>query len=391
MIKLTIVILLMLVIIPESWATTGTKGVPSSIYHSVRTNAPISVTWTVTGGAGIHVSGEGEFLNPVTNLPINASDNGIGLNISCVVFGQGTTCTSAPETFTIPASVITDAQALGLTTINYFRSFSDGNPSDGIVKINLLNTNLSINRESLYFSDYSTNKLVKPGARITAMADLNYTGNGLLNAFWEVATPTGTNGNIIYTRLRYLNRYLGAGGRVILQSPPLPTLTTGQHIVRLQILKSSSNPNGVEFTSDLPDGLPILRYSVISSAGNTGVNTSLPIKIATPLDNALLQSDTLFRWQPIKNADAYQLELYSLDLPQLTDAEMNNLVINETILENKKPAAGLLIPASTTSLSLSALALNALRSRKTYYWRIIAIGNTGQILSTSQIKKIRTP
>jgi len=389
--KLSISFILIFAISMESWATTGT---PSTIFYSAKTNASVSVVWTLlndgSAAVGFQSSPVGTF--QYTSGATIGTDNIITtLSITCVTVSS---CTSATETFTIPTVIINTALASGASTIQYSRRFATGDndtSSTGVVRINILNTNLSISRESLRYSDNSTHKLVKPNVRITAMAELRYTGSGLLNAYWEVAAPTGATGEPIYTRLRYVNRYLGTGGRVILQSPPLPTHATGQYVARLHILKTSSNPHGVEFTNNLPDGLPILRYSVINAAGDAGGDSSPPIKTNSPSDNVFLQTDTLFSWQSIKGADAYQLELYLLDYQQRGDTEANDLTIDESIIEDKKPAAGLLIPANKTSLSLSALARDMLRHRQTYYWRIIAIGNKGQILTTSSIKKIRTP
>jgi hypothetical protein len=120
-----------------------------------------------------------------------------------------------------------------------------------------------------------------------------------------------------------------------------------------------------------------------------------PIKTQFPLNNAFLEADTRFNWQSVKNAKAYQLELY---LPDTHDRPIINpstnvgdKPIDDSVINNKRPSTGLLIPATETSLALSALSREALKRGQTYYWRIIAIGADGQVLTTSELKKIRTP
>ena len=389
--KIILSIVVMLSIITESSATTGAAASPVSIYYSVNTNAPISVTWSVTGGAALHSSTVGTFINPATGKPISADNIVSTLNINCVIGAQSILCNTAPESFTLPHSVIAGAQKLGITTINYSRTFTDGTPSTATVKINLLNTNLSISRESLRFYDNSNYKLVKPTSRLYASAELKYTGTGLLDAFWEVAELKNNIIKPIYTRLSSLRKYLGAGGRITLQSPQLPTFTTGQYIVRLQILKTSSNPQGVIFTNYLPEGLPVLRYNVIGNATNKSASSLSLLKTKSPHNNTLLQTDTIFSWQAVKGTKAYQLELYLENKDSFLNDSDINLPIDDSIIKNQKPATGLLIPAKKTSLMLSTLAIDMLMPQKTYYWRIIAIGKNGQLLSTSLIKKIRIP
>lgn len=389
---------------------------PTSVSHSVSFNSSINLLWGVTGSPGVHTSTVGVFRATIGNKGASlGSLINITINISCPA---GAPCLTQAETVTIPADVLTFAETNGLTTIYYNRTFSDGFAATGSLQINLNfsvpptgtpppapgipaaslvnpERTLSITRETLRFNDNSIVKVTKPNAHITAVAELNFTGTGLLDAFWEYATPSSTTGRAIFIRMNSIRRYLGAGGRVILQSPPLPTDVTGQYLVRLQIIRTASNPNGVEFSNDLPDGLPILRYT-IGRKGTGGATYTLPlIQTQFPLNNAFLEADTRFNWQSVKNAKAYQLELYLPDThkrPTINPStNVENRPVDDSIIQNKKPSTGLLIPATETSLALSALSRQALKRGQTYYWRIIAIGADGQVLTTSALKVIRTP
>ncbi|VAW55047.1 hypothetical protein MNBD_GAMMA05-222 [hydrothermal vent metagenome] len=391
-------------------ATLSVSTSPGLVSHSVSLNPPINVFWNVgaSGNPGVHTSTVGTFraLPGNTGASIGSTINTIiTFNIpssNCTEIADTIfDCISPPEIIRIPADVLAFAGANRLTTIYYNRTFTDGVSATGSVQINLNFTVvnpekiLSITRETLRFNDNSTVKFIKPNTPLTAVAELKFTGTGLLDAFWEYATPSSTTGRAIFIRMNSIRRYLGAGGRVILQSPPLPTDITGQYLVRLQILKTLSNPNGVEFTNDLPDGLPVLRYTIgrKSSGGETFI---LPlIKTQFPLNNAFLKVDTRFNWQSVKNAKAYQLELYlpdTHDRPTINPStNVGDKPIDDSVINNKRPSTGLLIPATETSLALSTLSREALKRGKTYYWRIIAIGADGHVLTTSALKKIRTP
>jgi hypothetical protein len=382
---------------------------PSLTTHSVDINPPLNVGWNVTAdAAGPHVSTAGVFRATTSNkdAPLGSIIN-TTININCVVSLASFICSPQNETITIPADVLATAKEAGLTTIYYHRDFSDGFGATGSMQINLFNSPVSpssttnpertlhITRESLRFNDNTIVKVIKPNSRISAIAELNFTGTGLLDAFWEYATPASTRGRAIFIRLGSVRRYLGVGGRVILQSPPLPTELTGQYVLRLQILKTLSNPNGVEFTSNLPDGLPLLRYSVNNQGGSDVVYELPPIKTLFPAGNATLQADTRFNWQAVKNAKAYQLELYLPDENKRPvtnpSTNFNDRLIDDSVIKNKKPSTGLLIPATKISLSLTVLSRETLKRGSTYYWRIIAIGADGRILTTSSLKQIRTP
>jgi hypothetical protein len=391
--------------------TTNVVTTPVSINYSVSSNLPINFRWIITGTEAprIHTSTVGTFRSTPggSGAPLGSSINSIialdtatpnCTEIADVLF----TCVSNPEFINIPADVLATLDEIGLTTIYYNRTFSDGVSATGSIQINLINSpatnperTLHITRESLRFNDNTIVKVIKPNSRISAIAELNFTGTGLLDAFWEYATPASTRGRAIFIRLGSVRRYLGVGGRVILQSPPLPTDLTGQYVLRLQIRKTLSNPNGVEFTSNLPDGLPLLRYSVNNQGGSDVVYELPPIKTFFPAGNATLQTDTRFNWQAVKNAKAYQLELYLPDehkRPIISPStNINDRRIDDSVIENKKPSTGLLIPATKTSLALSVLSRKALKRGSTYYWRIIAIGIDGRILTTSSLKQIRTP
>jgi hypothetical protein len=136
---------------------------------------------------------------------------------------------------------------------------------------------------------------------------------------------------------------------------------------------------------------PILRYSVNQGAEATGPRKMKPVKLREPADNALLRGETRFRWQPVRGARAYQLELYLSPEKHSPSSEIDSETYDETSIAKQRPASGVLVPGKKTSLSIGALSRQHLRHGETYLWRIVAIDKRGQILTSSPVRKIRIP
>ena len=234
-------ILISIFLILNSFSVYGTTfsvvTAPASVSHSVSSNPAINLLWGVAGSPGVHMSTVGTFRASTGNkgASIGSTINTvISLNTatpSCTKLSDTVfNCISPPELITVPADVLAFAETNGLTTIYYNRTFSDGIASTGSLQINLnfsapppgspppapgvpttstVNPEriLSITRETLRFSDNSTVKFTKPNAHITAVAELKFTGTGLLDAFWEYATPSSTTGRAIFIRMNSIRRY----------------------------------------------------------------------------------------------------------------------------------------------------------------------------------------
>lgn len=373
---------------------------PNTINYLTGSNASLNVTWAITttgNGGGGATSRVGTFTSaPNVNSPIGIGNGTLSLPTPAI--GTAT----VGESFTIPPIVLNTAQRQNLTTIYYYREFdnvAEGLTGPAFVQINFtqaptptpsLPTNtqsiLTLERIALRFNDNSVVKLVKSDSLISAVAEIRYSGTGLLDAIWEVATPASTLGaqstdRLIYTPLRSVRQYLGAGGRIYLQSPRLPSDAQGNYVVRLRVRQ----PATLNFTQ------PILRYGVNESGDELPGDKRPPITVSAPANNALLQADTLFRWQPVRGARAYQLELYLAKDHRSLSSELSTRGYDETSIEKQSPASGLLVPGKKTSLTIGVLSRQHLRHGETYLWRILAIGNDGQILSSSPVREIRIP
>lgn len=391
-VKKIIPVLLLLLISQFASAATLTTN-PLSTSQEIGSGAFINVNWLITttgNGGGTATSSAGTFTS-AANVNSVIATRTVRLAVPSVPAGTVT----AGEFFQIPTSVYTFAQTNNLSTIYYYRDFvagAEGNTGPAFFQINLTqpatpppsgggtttttvpNTEsvLTLNRIALRYSDNSIVKLIKPGTRIRAVADINYTGTGLLDALWEVADPSSTRGTPFFIPLQSVRQYLGAGGQIYLQSPVLPSQDSGNYVVRLRIREPV-----ISLTQ------PILRYNV-SPSGSAEAGIRLPpVSLRSPSANALLTEDTQFSWRPVKGARAYQLELYA--------QPKNGTRLDELGLDKQIPASGILVPGKKTGIGLGTLSRSHLQHGETYYWRIMAIGPGGQILSTSLLREIRIP
>jgi hypothetical protein len=380
---------------------------------TVGQNAAVNINWTTFVSSDNNVTG-----NIVATSSGGVYGNGLG-NVRTTLrfdYGQANGLTSSPHVFNevilIPSSLIDQAVNLGLTSITYTRTFSlvEGTIPSGTqqatVTFNIVQpttpttpapssltnpsvSTLDLNRLSLTFNDNSIVKLVKPKTYLNAVAQISYTGTGLLDAVWKIATPASTQGaqdaaQLIYIPLRTVRQYLGAGGRVILQSPKLPTDMPGNYVVTLTINPAAQT--NINFNQPV-----ILRYAVGVDGEELRARKQPPINVASPRDKALLDENTRFKWQPVAGARAYQLELYLPDRRRPMSSELSEQGYDESSIADQAPASGLLVPGKRTSLSLGELSKQHLRHGETYLWRIIAIGQDGSIISSSPIREIRIP
>lgn len=284
------------------------------------------------------------------------------------------------ETVRIPRSVLAAAERAETNIIRYIRTFTD--ESDGRADATSVATfqivpgsggTLSISQIDLRFQGGGITMVTGTDQTLNATAVVQYGGSGLLNLVWEVATPSSTSGTPVFTTLKTVRKFLGAGRHSVIESPRLPTNLTGRYTLRLRV-----NAPTVDF-DDL-----ILRYSVIRSS--TPAREVEIINLISPLPNSTIDETATFSWRPVPGAVSYQLEIYEVSAektpysdPFLADVEEN---------QNKVLTTGILLPSDRQATALTPLALHYLTSGKSYYWRTVAIDMDGNMLAKSDYKKI---
>ncbi|MCP5058587.1 MAG: hypothetical protein GY937_17945 [bacterium] len=415
----------------EAQAIASIRVTPSNVPLSglrPADSTPLSFVWTVQTAPG-----------PARNLssPAGAFVLDTGSRQTLLTTGPLAVQTALPggalvfaETVSLPSTVIAQAQAQGARRILYVRSFEatytvqelarnpQGVPStlvnrnvrttaEAAAVINLgggMGGPLQIFRLLLRFDDGSPLRVLPQASDLRVFADVSYEGGGTLEGIWEVADPSSTAGAPVFVPLGRVYRFLGAGQRVTLEGPPLPTQHTGLHLVRLRVEAPVST-----------EADPIIRYRVVSP----GV-VAPPVRLAAhwPPAGMQLSPKTSFRWQALPEAAAYQLELFSRSqagdrwvplfsergqvfrdvrghggkpLPYEDVHATEGLSGPDPLSELGEPATGLLVPAGTTSTVLSAVALRHVEMSELYLWRVRALAADGSTLGLSPPRLLRAP
>lgn len=380
-----------LIAAPAHAFVSSVTPVPSNKNVTIGKSASFQVTWyitrTNTSGAGVTVQsqsgqfrGNGDPDNPLQNVNL--------VLIQTKPLSGPTTSFIFSENVRLSSQLIQNAHKSGYSFITYRRFFGDAFPGGGTaasVTFRITGssaTGFTISRQSMRFGDNSIVKLLDTKEILKAKADVTYLGSGQLQAEWEVAGPSTSGGVPIFRRIRTVRKYLLTGERATFVSPNLPTTIAGAYMVRMRI------------TSPAPGfDSPVIRYFV--GARGASVAPPQPIRVGSPVDHVWFNKNTRFKWEPVKNALHYRLEVYSR--PQETDiaGALPNLGDGQTskkpIRLQGGPVAGMMLSSNIWQTALSASAQSHLLGGRWYYWRIVAIGKDGKIVGLSPIREMRMP
>ncbi len=166
-----------------------------------------------------------------------------------VIGGAG----SVGELLAIPPSISMRAEKLGVSKVDYVREFAgEGQRVRAIISIYFTTEaagEFRIKRIRLFFennrSEITVNRNAPPPK---VFAEIQYTGSGLLRAYWEV------DGRILHRVFKHLSY----GNSITLETPPVPPIPTfmvGSHVVRFVVLDPRQVfefPKAVYFVSAEP-------------------------------------------------------------------------------------------------------------------------------------------
>lgn len=366
-----------------TWAVIGSiTPSPSSANAPLAGTVSVPVTWRV-------LTLDGPFVNS-PNGTFRTAVGGVVLGTVPIALNKpaaATTTATFTEVVLIPTDVIYRAHKMGLTSFLYSRDFGDGTGMSGVpqnVTINIATSaasGFSLSGMSLVFDNGAVVRLLGQKEKLYAQVDLNFTGSGLLQGVWEVADPASTSGEPIYRPLKWVRQYLVGSDRQTLCSPDLPTDSAGLYLVRLRV------------TEPVPGfEQPILRYFV--SSGKPGeILPVMPIGLVSPPHQTLLAPDTVFAWEAIRGAHAYQVELYARAMTSADKLPSLGVDANTTPppLPNTPPVSGMLVAGKQTQTVLSATARSHLHPGSIYLWRVLAIGEDGRIVGLSPVRELHLP
>ncbi len=381
----TILILWLLLLLPTAGQTTMIASSGNAVNRNlaVDNTASVRVDWQVSSSIG----------NPgpvaiSSSLGTLTTPDGSTLLRNPVPLQQKTVTNTSPqlvtfqfsELITIPRSLLFRARKQGFAELRYSRTFTDfpdNTTTTATATLYLAGAaagQLNIARVELRFDDGSRVRIASQGDAVRAQAYLNFSGTGQLDAVWEVARPESSHGKAFFTPLRSLRQYLSASGNIVLQSPLLPTDTTGNYRVRLRIISPRT-----------PFSVPELEYRIQPTPATATPRSTALLSVTEPPAGATLTAATVFRWQAVPGASAYQLELYEQPLMDRTASDTGT-----PVGAARRPLTGLVVPAGDHA-RLSRLARSHLTPGGIYHWRVIAIGADGRVLAISDSRPLHIP
>jgi len=261
---------------------------------------------------------------------------------------------------------------------------------------------LRVFRAQIHFDDGTPVRVLSQRSALRALVDLSYTGGGTIQGTWELASPTSSAGEPIFVPLMQVRRFLGAGQRVTVESPPLPTHQTGLYFVRFRV---ESPEDGAED--------PVIRYHVTAAGG-------APVTLAAsgPTAGAVLDAAVVFGWPRLRNAVEYRLEFFeheALDaegvplfteegqvfrdvrspggkpLPYEAGSATEGLSAPVVLAERSDPAVGLIVPSEVTETPPTDLLLRRVEPGRTYLWQVRAMAADGSTIGASRPQVVRVP
>lgn len=368
----------------------------------------VTVTWSVSAAPGPARS----VVSPGGRFILDGGASGvIGTTgpLSAQTASAGRTDAMFVETVDLPPGLLDAARARGASRILYVRSFeasysvlifpSVGAPTpqnaltsaEAAVVFDLGSTMagpLALFRAQLRFDDGSALRVLPQNERLRAFLDVSYRGGGVLEGIWELADAGTTSGEPVFVPLQRVRRALGAGQRLTLDAPRLPTAQTGLHILRFRF----ETPNtGI--------AAPFARYHV------TIGNAVVPLAVTAPGMGSPLDATTRFAWESAPGAIAYRLELLEAPLdtaaPLFSDRAFNDArgVGSESLgfesadtgWEDDAPFdAAMLVSSRQLEALVSAATLRHLEPGRRYRWRVRAIAADGSTLGLSESRLVQT-
>jgi len=328
---------------------------PGTITVPARGLATINIVWRVgtTGSVARNVT------SSTAELKLNNSTIAtLGGNLSTT-----TTLNNGPETVLLRESYVFNAAlarriaASPAGSLQITRQFGDGGRvATGQVNVYSGSSNagpLAVRRIDLAFENSARTDVVSEDDVVHAIADISFRSSGILKGEWRIVEPSASLGSSGGRVLRVIRQNLVSSGegRTRIVSPALPTLNSGLHLVSFVVEDTSIE-------------IPILRYFVLDNVGTSIETEPGELIILSPGDDVGLDQNTIFKWQSVAGAQAFQIEIFNKD--------------------EEVPLTGKIVPATESKLTLSPLSFEWLTPGNEYTWHLRAFGVGGKLLAQSK-------
>ena len=191
--------------------------------------AAVTVTWTLTAPPCLDIALAGGRFETAQREFLGAAPAGRA------TFSG----TAINETLTVPAEIIALAAERGSPQVALVREFSDplfAVERSGRATFDVTGTAIfDISRIALSFAGGEPFRLVSRESPLRALARINYSGSGLLQARWRIADPTSTLGSPVFRPIGIITQSLPGDGLATFISSDLPTDLDGTYVVTLAI------------------------------------------------------------------------------------------------------------------------------------------------------------
>jgi len=246
----------------------------------------------------------------------------------------------------------------------------------------------SVSRLDLHFEDRSRVKVLPKDSALRAIAEINTTGNGQLQAVWEYASAVTTAGAPVFQTLSLVRQPVVFGRRILLRSPPLPTRFEGTNLVRLRI----TDPR-IGFDN------PVLQYYVTPESPRPELREPRLMLVTAPAPGTPLTLTTRFAWQAVPGAAHYKLEIFDSTAGPaeiVADDEASAPVPIDPVPDTaavaaRRPLTGIVVPAAVTEVRLQDYSLQHLAAADYYLWTVKAVAQDGAVLGVSTPREIYKP
>lgn len=343
---------------------------PASVTVPLGQTRPVTISWRVnrteTDSSG------GPFTRLVSSPGASLIINGMtvanvagSLSTTSVLLSGGTSTVTLTESFTLNPNQLRLLADSAAGSARIERTFSDTQTTaTGIVNVYAgsgSSGELTVRRIDLAFQNAARSEVVKQNESLFAVADIAFSSSGVLRGEWRLIDPGTSLGSQSGRVLQVVRQsLLSAGqGRTRITSPKLPTDRSGLYLLAFAVEQEEAE---IE--------IPVLRYFVIEQSKKTIIDP-FPMTTLSPAAGATLNDQTVFSWQPVATASAYQVEIFATGESQ--------------------PLTGKLVPASEQQLSLSSMSLDWLQDNTRYQWQVRALDKQGQLLAISARMPVNTP
>lgn len=353
-----------------SWAVLmGATSAPKQAKVSVDDGRTIHIRWTISSSpahsSGVY-SAQATLKDSATDTVLKTIENPLNL-------AEGAGPFQFEETLTLSPDEVKQWYDLGYQKLVLKRAFTtDGNnstSSEASLWLSVVNkqsngsvapsNNLVIHSVGLRFKPQRFKRQVIRNVPLQAQLEVLYSGQGKLNALWQIAELGNDDIPVAYKTLAQANKTLKHQQQGFLISPKLPTAKVGRYVLRLCANDHNLVTNSIAATQNQcanPELSSNLQYEVVTA--NTEADENPDIQT--------LAANAIFNWQPVEGVVVYELQL-----------QQSN---GKSTLESGQYLARMLLAYDKTSAPLTNDIVELMHPGTQYQWQVSALNQHGELI-----------